>query len=477
MKRFFIIFLSFITILGLNAQEWTEPVNISNMEGVDRQPDITIDGNGKIHCVWVHDIESNFTKIYYSSSDDDGITWTTPEDISQNEEKWVGSPIIVSDTSNHLFLTYDYNVGDPNNTIILFKRFSGNLWSLSDTITLELPGSRYSNLVLDTNERLYCFWHHDINHGSTFYKYFENGIWSDTISLYPGNDFLYLENVVCDRANRLHIIGSYHAFGETHDDDRVIYTMTQNNNWLPIYELSGPTNPGEAIAVDSSNNPHVAFRQQSPGTPNDNDSTMYRYLTDAGWSEAELVVEDPRRQKILVDENNQPNIFDIEKTAEGTMLVHHYKQNNIWKGFIVAESIWNTIHYAIANNNYYLYSVCLLPGVNDDSEIFFTKTGIITGLTKPNNGFDLPVKMYPNPFREKVHIRIQSQAEEKIQARIYTMQGKLINTILDETKPPGIHELIWDGKNENGSPVKGGLYLVRVRIGNNIFSRSVELVK
>ena len=57
------------------------------------------------------------------------------------------------------------------------------------------------------------------------------------------------------------------------------------------------------------------------------------------------------------------------------------------------------------------------------------------------------------------------------------MQGKLINTILDETKPPGMHELIWDGKDKNGSPVPGGLYLMRVRIGNCIYSRSVELVK
>ena len=477
MKKFLISSISLLLSISVFTQDWTEPVNISNMEGMDRQPDITIDSSGNIHCIWVHDIESNFTKIYHSKSTDDGITWSIPEDISQNDEKWVGGPKIVSGKNDNLFLTYDYNVGDPNNTFILFKHFAGVSWSEADTLSHELPGSRHSKIVLDTTGRLFCFWHHDINYGSTFYKYFENDQWSDTIEFHPGNDFLYIDNVVCDKANNLHSIGGYHAFGETHEDDRIVYANMINNNWSPLDEISEPTAPGEDVAVDSNNIPHVAFRQDSPNTPDYNDSTIYRYLVDTTWSEPELVVEDPRRQKILIDDNNKPNIFDIEKTAEGSMLVHHYKQNNTWEGYVVAESEWNTIHYSVTNKSFKIYTIYNKPDENNFSEIYFTKTGIITQLANLNRQENRNLLIFPNPFRQKVNIHFVLSKIEKTQVDIYTLQGTLIKTLLNEGKPRGQCEIIWDGKDKNGKQVSNGQYLIRVRVGNHIISRSVNLIK
>ncbi|PLW97070.1 MAG: hypothetical protein C0593_09455, partial [Marinilabiliales bacterium] len=73
-----------ISIIGY-SQVWTEPVNISNMEGVDQLPKIVSDNESRIHCVWTNMIEYGvFTKIYYSNSDSNGLTWSEPFDISQN---------------------------------------------------------------------------------------------------------------------------------------------------------------------------------------------------------------------------------------------------------------------------------------------------------------------------------------------------------------------------------------------------------
>lgn len=458
------------------SQNWTTPVNISNMDGMDRQPDIFVDNNNIIHCVWVHDIESNFTKIYYTKSSDDGIIWTIPEDISQNDEKWVGSPKIIIDTNNKLIVSYDYNVGSPSNTIIFFRYYNDGAWSEVDTITPNMPGSRFGKPVIDNNNRLYCFWHHDINYGSTFYKYYENGQWSETIDVLPGNEFLAITKVVCDLNNNLHCIGGYHAIGETHDDDKIVYLNMVGNDWLPFDVISTPTSPGQNIDVDLNNSPHITFRQRSPGTPNDEDSTIYRNRVNSTWSEPELVVEDPRKQKIAIDENNKPNIFDVEKTEEGTMLVHHFKDNGFWQGYIIDESPWNTIHYAIYNHNHKLYAIYNKPEENNVSEINFSKTDIITQIENLPIKNNLTLKPYPNPFKQYVRISFELNKTERTLIRIYSMEGKLINTIIDEIKPSGKYETIWNANDMNGKEVKPGHYLVRLQCGRNILSRMVEYI-
>jgi hypothetical protein len=45
--RYFFLLIEFIASLSLLSQEWTDPINISNMPGLDNQPDLCKDKNGK----------------------------------------------------------------------------------------------------------------------------------------------------------------------------------------------------------------------------------------------------------------------------------------------------------------------------------------------------------------------------------------------------------------------------------------------
>jgi hypothetical protein len=52
------------------GQKWSEPVQISDMEGLDNYPEFCIDNNGVIHVVCTH-AESSFydhSVVYYSKS-------------------------------------------------------------------------------------------------------------------------------------------------------------------------------------------------------------------------------------------------------------------------------------------------------------------------------------------------------------------------------------------------------------------------
>jgi len=471
----FFTLLFFSLEYELKSQNWTEPVNISNLTGQDRSPDYAIDNYNTIHCVWVHDIELNFSKIYYSKSVDEGVTWATPVNISQNNEKSLGSPHIIADSNNRIIVTYDYNVGDPANTKILMKINDGFSWSLADTITPDMPGSRQSKLVLDNNNRLYCFWYHDINNGTSFYKYFENDIWSETITVLSGNNYFALVKGVCDPTNKIHCIAKYHAEGENHNKDRLIYLTMNNNFWYPFEEISEPTeSPGQDIDIDSENFPHVAYRQKSPVSPPYDDSTVYKHFDGNTWTEPELVVEDPHNQELIIDENDKANIFDIEKTENGCMLVHHYKNGDQWEGFIIDSSPWNTSHYVVINHNFSILAIYNKPTNNNEGDLFFSKTDIISTIEEgilTSNLTDF--KIFPNPFHNWSTICFTLNIPCFVEVKIYTFQGQLIKTQINEKKEPGSYQVLWDGKDQNGKGVEKGLYIVRIIVGKKIISRSV----
>ncbi|MCK9271099.1 MAG: hypothetical protein RBR47_07425 [Bacteroidales bacterium] len=478
MKSFLLISLAFVLAWAAAAQEWSTPVNVSNMEGQDRSPDFCIDGEGSIHCVWVHDYELNFAKIFYSRSIDGGFTWTTPKDISNNNEKMLGTPKIIPDSNNIIFVTYDFNTGNPSGTIILMKTFDGISWSAADTITPEMPGSRHSKLVIDQNNRLYCFWYHDMNNGTTFYKYFENNVWSETMAAYPGNHYLTIMKLVCDATNKMHCIAKYHAVGENHNKDRLVYFNMLDNTWSSLEEISKPTEgPGEDIDIDSYSVPHVAFMQESPITPPNNDSTVYIHLVGTNWTEPELVVEDPRHQRILIDEYDKPNIFDIEKTEDGCMLVHHYKLNNQWEGCVVGTSPWNTTHYSVLNRKKTLFLIYNKPTTNNEADLFFTKTDIVSSINKEKqiSTFD-KLQLFPNPFTDFISIQFNLDMPGFVTVKIYSLKGELINTLLSQKLVSGKCRVVWDGKDKNGNETASSVYLVRIIADKNIITRSIEKI-
>ncbi|MCK4678317.1 MAG: T9SS type A sorting domain-containing protein, partial [Bacteroidales bacterium] len=269
-----------------------------------------------------------------------------------------------------------------------------------------------------------------------------------------------------------------HHGGQAYNNRYVYFKYdSENNLWSDTTEISKLTSSsGEDIDLDYNNHPHFVWRQKTPMTGSDNDSTMYRFYNGNNWTFPQLIVEDPNEQQIALDENNQPNIFDVEKTEEGSMFVHYFKIQNNWEGYIIDESEWYGMFPAVLNYNNKLLTIYTKPFLNNHGEIYFSKSDIINYINDFHK-YTLKVKIYPNPFHENVKISFELNNAEVILLRIYTIQGQLINTLISENKLPGKYEIIWNGKDLNGKEIKSGLYLIRLQSGRNILTRSVEYIK
>ncbi|HRK53330.1 MAG TPA: FlgD immunoglobulin-like domain containing protein [Cyclobacteriaceae bacterium] len=73
-------------------------------------------------------------------------------------------------------------------------------------------------------------------------------------------------------------------------------------------------------------------------------------------------------------------------------------------------------------------------------------------------------KPYPNPFTSLVTLPILSAGNGHLQVAVYDMMGKQVKLLLNDVLPQGLHEVTWDGLDEQGSKVAGGVYIYNMRV-------------
>jgi len=84
---------------------------------------------------------------------------------------------------------------------------------------------------------------------------------------------------------------------------------------------------------------------------------------------------------------------------------------------------------------------------------------------------------FPNPFNPTTTIKFGLPEDAYVQLTIYSMSGQKVRTLLDGQVSKGYHQLIWDGTNESGQPVSGGLYVYELRARNKRLLKKMLLVK
>ena len=484
MKYIFILIISALLNITTttNAQNWTEPVQISALQGINHYPDFCIDKNGTIHCVWSYKVESNYWHIYYSKSTDDGLTWSIPENVSQNTSMWMEEPHIVADSENNLHLTYDFNTGDYYHTLVVHREFDGNNWSEEDTVSTGWPGSMHNRLVIDNNDKLYCFWYHPYQNGTIFYRILENEQWGVISVIYDNNDLTVFMRGVVDSSNNIRCTGIHHYQGQSGYDDRIITFDFINGEWTDWVQLSDNTSwGGNDIAIDSNNNPKIVWRQEIDDSIPPNHGTLYAEFNDENWTAPMLIAENGSDQAIAVDVNNIVHIIDNEQTEDGYRLLHYRYIDNEWVGEIIEEDTFGNYGNKLINRENYLYLVsakAYSSSPNPDIPIVLRKYEITTSIENTIKPVFSAYNIYPNPSSGNTTISYSIQEENKqTSIKIYDLQGKLINTILNETQPPGEYQIVWNGTGKNGKEVNSGLYLIRLQAGRQIMTRSVEIIK
>ncbi len=109
--------------------------------------------------------------------------------------------------------------------------------------------------------------------------------------------------------------------------------------------------------------------------------------------------------------------------------------------------------------------------------VFFESDGGQDGMIPPAPELE---SNYPNPFNPETRIVYgvpETVADgDPVRLEVYTVDGRRVRTF-DVDRSAGWHEVVWDGRDDQGLPSSAGLYITRYAVGAMVKTGKMTMVK
>jgi len=90
--------------------------------------------------------------------------------------------------------------------------------------------------------------------------------------------------------------------------------------------------------------------------------------------------------------------------------------------------------------------------------------------------FDL-LQNYPNPFNPVTNLEFILDEQSRVSMVIYDISGKVIRSMVNETRSSGRHVVIWNGQDDYEKPVASGIYVCRLEAQGKAAMRKIVLLR
>jgi hypothetical protein len=83
----------------------------------------------------------------------------------------------------------------------------------------------------------------------------------------------------------------------------------------------------------------------------------------------------------------------------------------------------------------------------------------------------------PNPFRDRTAVRFELAQPGNVTVGLYDVSGRQVKVLTDRLWAAGRHSLMWDGKDDGGRRLSGGVYYMQMVTSDKRQSRPVILLR
>lgn len=224
--------------------------------------------------------------------------------------------------------------------------------------------------------------------------------------------------------------------------------------------LEGPASTGKIFDL----NQELTFKIEK----NNGSFNFYtNSLNDLGG--ALIILEHDPNSKVLLEFSNElAGMEKIYKDEEGVLRILIYSLNG--KSISGDENLLFTVRTESEN-----LKIREMQFSNELGGILKLKTRDVSANSIPEK-FTLE-QNYPNPFNLETKISFSLKQDAFVSLKIYNIKGQLVKTLVQEKKPAGFHTLSWNATNQNGETVASGVYLYRLNVGEESFSKKMSLIK
>jgi hypothetical protein len=107
-------------------------------------------------------------------------------------------------------------------------------------------------------------------------------------------------------------------------------------------------------------------------------------------------------------------------------------------------------------------------------------SALSTGISPELSGLPKEYRLaqnYPNPFNPLTVIHYELPARSNVKLEIYNLLGQKIKTLVNDWKPAGRYDVVWQGENDLGERVSSGVYIYHMEAGSYRNSQKMLLLK
>jgi len=103
--------------------------------------------------------------------------------------------------------------------------------------------------------------------------------------------------------------------------------------------------------------------------------------------------------------------------------------------------------------------------------------GSISVKIKSGGGHAVSSFASPNPFNPETAVNFTLKNAGPVTVRIYSLEGRLVKTLVNEVAAAGSHEVRWNGTDNTGRAVPSGMYFVKTEAGADKAVVKLSLLK
>ncbi len=99
-------------------------------------------------------------------------------------------------------------------------------------------------------------------------------------------------------------------------------------------------------------------------------------------------------------------------------------------------------------------------------------------------GADWPLRPFdlhqnePNPFSGETSIRFSLESPQEVSLELFDLRGRLVRSFGNgNPRERGEHQIVWDGRDEQGRPLPSGVYFYKLKAGGKEGSRKAILIR
>jgi hypothetical protein len=123
-----------------------------------------------------------------------------------------------------------------------------------------------------------------------------------------------------------------------------------------------------------------------------------------------------------------------------------------------------------------------VDGVRTEPSIEWHGAGATLQLSSLTTAVQVPDRYslgqnFPNPFNPQTTISFDLPKAGTVKLTVFNMLGQKIRTLAEQRYDAGQHQVIWDGRSDNGDAIASGIYLYRLEADSFVASRKMILLK